>query len=135
MIQPFNYHYYSFKIFLSFWLAKITHIIKKILIITSYCQPNLEEFCHIKPMRVKVQQSWIHDSSDGTQPHSIIVKYSDTNSPYWFPCFSLKNQLREFDKKSEHFLYVSHFLHFHHLFLDYAVLLERRKLISVTLVT
>ena len=35
-----NYFYYSFKIFLRFWLAKIPRIIH----IISYCWPNLEEF-------------------------------------------------------------------------------------------
>ena len=33
-----NWHYYSFKIFLCFWLANSTRI-------TRYCWPNLEEFC------------------------------------------------------------------------------------------
>ena len=42
-----NYFYYSFKIFLRFWLAKISRIIH----IISYCRPNLEEFAVLSRWR------------------------------------------------------------------------------------
>ena len=37
-------HYYSFKIFLCFWLAHDSHT----WFITRYCRPNLEELCDTK---------------------------------------------------------------------------------------
>ena len=45
----YNCFYYSFKIFLRFWLAKSTRIIH----LTSYCWPNLEELCDLSTDDVK----------------------------------------------------------------------------------
>ena len=44
--------YYSFKIFLRFWLAKIPRIIQHI-----HCGPNLEEFCDMWKMMSIVQHN------------------------------------------------------------------------------
>ena len=50
-----NNHYYPFKIFLCFWLAKIPPIIHHNQ--SSYHQPNLEEFCNMWKMTSTVQHN------------------------------------------------------------------------------
>ena len=44
--------------------------------------------------------------------------YPPTHSPNWSPyCISSKNQLREFDNRSKHFLFSEHFINSHNHFL------------------
>ena len=44
-----------------------------------------------------------------------LKAYTGTNSPNWSPYSSLKNVLREFDKRSKHFLVGDHFINSHYL--------------------
>ena len=45
-------------------------------------------------------------------------QYQHTNSPNWSPYISLKNELREFDNRSRHFLLGDHFIYSHNVSLD-----------------
>ena len=62
-------------------------------------------------------------------------QYPDTNSPVWSPYILLKNELREFDKRSEHFPFGDHFIDSHNLFFWLCTDIVRRKLMLVTLWT
>ena len=42
-------------------------------------------------------------------------QYSHTNSPNWALYISLKNEMREFDKRSKHFLFGDDFINSHNL--------------------
>ena len=45
-------------------------------------------------------------------------QYLHTNSPNWSPYILLKNELREFDKRSRHFYLGDHFINSHNLSVD-----------------
>ena len=45
-------------------------------------------------------------------------QYPHTNSPNWSPYISLKNELREFVKRSRHFYLGDHFINSHNLSVD-----------------
>ena len=84
-----------------------------------------------------------------TQPHGRVVRvpttfyrmwgllylkaYTGTNSPNWSPYISLKNVLREFDKRSRHFLLGDHFINSHYLISCQCMDIVRRKLMLVTI--
>ena len=62
-------------------------------------------------------------------------KYTHTNSPNWSLYISLKNVLREFGKRSRHFLYGDHFINSHYLVFWQRIDISRRKLMLVTIGT
>ena len=97
-----NKRYYSFKIFLHFWLAKSTRIIhnNQLLLTKSgrnlpYWTDDVKSAAKLQIIELVTEKSWgrgwvvlvvrtkmadntildLHNSSDDTQPHSIIVKY------------------------------------------------------------
>ena len=55
-----------------------------------------------------------------------------TNSPNWSLYISLKNELREFDKRSKHFILGDHFINSHNLISWQCMGIIRRKLMLVT---
>ena len=67
----------------------------------------------------------------------VIIKpqYSNTNSPNLSLYISLKNVLREFDKKSKHFLLGDQFINSHNLISGQSMDIVRRKLMLVTIGT
>ena len=62
-----------------------------------------------------------------------LKAYTGTNSPNWSPYISLKNVLREFDKRSRHFLLGDHFINSHHLISCQCMDIVGRKLMLVTI--
>ena len=52
------------------------------------------------------------------QGNHLKPQYPHTNSPNWSLYISLKNELREFDNRSRHFLLCDHFINSHNLSLD-----------------
>ena len=64
---------------------------------------------------------------------SWLFDYPHTNSPNWSPYISLKNESREFDKRSKYFLVSDHFIYSHHLFAWLSFDIVRRKLMLVTM--
>ena len=62
-------------------------------------------------------------------------QYPHTNSPNWSPYISLKNELREYDKRSEHFPSGDHFINSHNLISRQCMDIVRRKLMLVTIGT
>ena len=64
-----------------------------------------------------------------------LPQYPHTNSPNWSLCISLKNELREFDKRSRHFLLGDHFINSHNLISWQCMDIVRRKLLLVTIGT
>ena len=62
-----------------------------------------------------------------------LKAYTGTNSPNWSPYISLKNVLREFDKRSRHFLLGDHFINSHYLISCQCMDIVRRKLMLVTI--
>ena len=62
-------------------------------------------------------------------------QYPDTNSPVCSPYIFLKNELREFDKRSKHFPFGDHFIDSHDLFYLLCIDIVGRKLMLVTLWT
>ena len=65
----------------------------------------------------------------GSLPHP------HTNSPNWSLYISLKNVLREFDKRSKHFLLSDHFVNSHNLISWQYMSIVMRKLMLVTVGT
>ena len=51
-------------------------------------------------------------------PQPFKPQYLHTNSPNWFLYISLKNELREFVKRSRYFYLGDHFIKSHNLFVD-----------------
>ena len=64
-----------------------------------------------------------------------LKAYTGTNSPNRSPYISLKNVLREFDKRSRHLLFGDHFINSHYLISCQCMDVVRRKLMSVTIGT
>ena len=62
-----------------------------------------------------------------------LKAYTGTNSPNWSPYISLKNVLREFDKRSRHFLLSDHLINSHHLISCQCMDIVGRKLMLVTI--
>ena len=62
-------------------------------------------------------------------------QYQHTNSPNWCLYIFLKNELREFDKRSKHFLLDDHFINSHNLVSWHCMDIVRRKLMLVTIGT
>ena len=60
--------------------------------------------------------------------YPIKPQHSHTNSPNWSLCISMKNKLREFDKKSENFPSSDYFINSHNLFSWLCTGIVRRKL-------
>ena len=60
-------------------------------------------------------------------------QYPHTNSPNWSLYISLRNKLREFGRRSKHFLLGDHFINSHNHFSWYHMDIVRRKLILVTI--
>ena len=60
-------------------------------------------------------------------------QYPHTNSPNWSQYISLKNTLREFHKKSRHFLFGDHFINSHNLISWQCMDIVRRKFMFVTI--
>ena len=67
--------------------------------------------------------------------HPFKSQYPRTNSPNWSLYISLKNELREFDKRSKHFLLGDHFINSHNLISWQSMDIVRRKLKFVTIGT
>ena len=65
----------------------------------------------------------------------IKSQYLSTNSPNGSPYISLKNELRELDKRSRHFLYGDHFINSYNLISWQCMDIVRRKLMLVTVGT
>ena len=65
----------------------------------------------------------------------VSPQYLHTNSPNWSSYISIKNKLREFDKRSKHFLLGDHFANSHNLFSWLFIDIVRRILMLVTLET
>ena len=78
---------------------------------------------------VKVMKKWFQYRIDLKQ------HYPHTNSPNWSLYISLKNKLREFDKRSKHFLLGDHFINSHNLISWQCMDIVRRKLMLVTIGT
>ena len=62
-------------------------------------------------------------------------QYQHMNSPNWALYISLKNVLREFDKRSRHFLLGDQFINSHNLISWQSLDMVRRKLMLVTIGT
>ena len=65
-------------------------------------------------------------------------QYQHTNSPVWspyWPYISLRNWLREFDKRSKHFPFGNYYINFHNLSSLWCADIIRRKLMLITLGT
>ena len=62
-------------------------------------------------------------------------QYLNTNSPNWSLYISLKNELREFDKRSKYFLLGDHFINSHNLVSWQCTDIIGRKLMLVTVGT
>ena len=60
-------------------------------------------------------------------------QYPHTTSPNWSLCISIKNKLREFDKRSMHFPFSDHFTNSHDLFSWLRIVIVGRKLMFVPL--
>ena len=63
------------------------------------------------------------------------VTVPQANSPNWSLYISLKNKLREFDKRSKHFLFGDHLINSHNLISWHCMDITWRKLILVTIGT
>ena len=64
-----------------------------------------------------------------------LKAYTGTNSPNWSPYISLKDVLREFDKRPRQFLFSDHFINSHDLIFCQCMDVVRRKLMLVTIGT
>ena len=62
-------------------------------------------------------------------------QYRHTNSPNWSLYITLKDELREFDKRSKHFLLGDHFINSHNLISWQCTDIIERKLMLVTIGT
>ena len=60
-------------------------------------------------------------------------QYPQANSPNWSLYISLKNKLREFDKRSKYFLFGDHLINSHNLISWHCVDIVWRKLMLVTM--
>ena len=82
-----------------------------------------------------------HMITDQIGLHSVLLplliksQYPHTNSPNWSLYISLKNELREFDKRSKHFLVGDHFINSHNLISWQCMDIVRRNLMLVTIGT
>ena len=80
----------------------------------------------VKGLKVKLLVTWTFN------PSSPNIH---TNSPNWSLYISLKNELREFDKKSKHFPLGDHFINSHNLVSWHCMDIIGRKLMLVTIGT
>ena len=62
-------------------------------------------------------------------------KYGHTISPNWSLYISFKNELREFDKRSNHFFFAVHFIKSHNLSSWLSMDIVGRRLMFVTIGT
>ena len=65
--------------------------------------------------------------------YPLQPQYPNTNSPDWSPYISLNNKLREFGRRSKHFLLGDHIINSHNHFSWQHMDIVRRKLMLVTI--